>query len=192
MNLKQFRKKLDSFLSGVAVQGPRNAAQKVVSDLQKDGPIWSGQYSNSWQIEGLGKVTKGDGQPGNPRQVKVPKISAIGVVKRLVKKRNETVFIVSNFSAQAPYAEDQLIGRFRRDPRWGLMPTASKGQQKMRGKNTANSGRRGEGLRYEIGGGNPNSASSRTAKQDWIKISKSKAPKTVKIEISKAIKRSKL
>ena len=58
MNLKQFRKKLDSFLSGVAVQGPRNAAQKVVSDLQKDGPIWSGQYSNSWQIEGLGKDSR--------------------------------------------------------------------------------------------------------------------------------------
>ena len=71
------------------------------------------------------------------------------------------------------------------------MPTASKGQQKMRGKNTANSGRRGEGLRYEIGGGNPNSVSSRTARQDWIKISQSKAPKTVKIEISKAIMRSK-
>ena len=61
----------------------------------------------------------------------------------------------------------------------------------MRGKNTANAGRRGEGLRYEIGGGNPNSVSSRTARQDWIKISQSKAPKTVKIEISKAIKRSK-
>ncbi len=191
MNLKKFVQKLDSLVAGVFVEGPRNGAQRVVSDLQKDGPVWSGQYSNSWQIEGLGKVTRGDGQPGNPRKIKVPRVTGRGVGKRLLKRRNETVFTISNFSEQAPYAEDQLIGRFRRDPRWGLMPTASKGQEKMRGKNIANSGRRGEGLRYEIGGGNPNSVSSRTAKQDWIKISKSKAPKTVKIEISKAIKRSK-
>ena len=55
MNLKKFVQKLDSLVAGVFVEGPRNGAQKVVSDLQKDGPIWSGQYSNSWQIEGLGK-----------------------------------------------------------------------------------------------------------------------------------------
>ena len=68
MDYQYFLKNLIVGLQVLHIQGLLNAAQETVTKLQKKGPVWTGEYSNSWQITGAGRTSSGTKQPGAPSQ----------------------------------------------------------------------------------------------------------------------------
>jgi len=180
-----FLKELDRWAASVAYTGPLNAAQETVSNLQKKGPVWTGEYSNSWQITGAGRTSSGTKQSGAPTKIKVPRLSGKSVTRALLGK-DRVSFSIANTADHKGYAEDKVPGRFKR---FTPVPIAD-GRKWVQ----TNSGRRqGESLRYEIGGGSEKSVSSRTAPVDWLlKFERGgELDKTVKIELDRAIQKVK-
>ena len=134
-----------------------DAAEKIVEELQDAGPSWSGRYSNSWEIEANGNISRGNGNKGNPRRIKSPRFSE-SEMKKLAKIGRDIPVNIRNFSPDKGYAQDELIGRFRRGKvkRTGKIigdaPYSRTGREKLE---QVGAGRGGETLRYEIGGGDP-------------------------------------
>lgn len=103
---------IDKAAASLLLTGPTLAAQKIVEDLQERGPAWTGSFSNSWQIEGpQGQLAKGDGQPGQPRPIKLPALTFTGaqaarVLLRTFATKNKVVYEIRNFSPYADEARD--------------------------------------------------------------------------------------
>ena len=155
-----------------AYSGPAKIAEDTVIELQKEGPVWTGLYSNSWQIEIEGDKSTGTRREGNPQPVKAPMLSANAINK--ISKKSESIITISNLARSRPYAQDEVTGRFRRGKARNKMitnePKYSTGKSKQRKPgNIASSGRKLVSKRGDIGGGNPSFESSRTAKLDWFK-----------------------
>ena len=180
-----FLKELDRWAASVAYTGPLNAAQETVTKLQKKGPVWTGEYSNSWQITGAGRTSSGTKQPGAPAKIKVPRLSGKSVTRAILGK-DRISFNIVNTAPHKGYAEDKILGRFKR---FTPKPIAD-GRKWVQ----TDTGRKpGETLRYDIGGGSEKSVSSRTAPVDWLlKFERGgELDKTVKIEVDKAIQKVK-
>jgi hypothetical protein len=97
---------LDRFAVAAFSRGPARAAEEIVVDLQETGPVWSGKFSNSWQIDTSdGRRTAGSGSPGLPQRVPAPLLSGRGFVFDDVK------YTISNFSNYADEARDLVEGR---------------------------------------------------------------------------------
>jgi len=178
---KRLINELERVYGVLIYESPVKAAERVVTELQQEGPIWTGEYANSWQIEAAGTVVKGNGQGGSPRPLKMPKLTT----KQKRSLRTNKV-IISNFSEKAGYAQDETPGRFRR---FTPTPLAQGGKWVQTG-----SGRKeGEVLRPDIGGGSEKSVSSRTADLDWYPtyLNSGKLSKAITVETDKALKKSK-
>ena len=105
---------IDRFAVAAFSRGPARAAEEIVVDLQEAGPVWSGKFSNSWQIETTdGRRTAGDGGPGLPRRIPAPLLSGRGFAYDDVK------YTISNFASYADEARDLVEGTFT-DP--GTIP----------------------------------------------------------------------
>ena len=180
-----FLKELDRWAASVAYTGPLNAAQETVTKLQKKGPVWTGEYSNSWQITGAGRTSSGTKQPGAPAKIKVPRLSGKSVTRAILGK-DRISFNIVNTAPHKGYAEDKILGRFKR-----FTPKPIADGRKWVQTDTVR--KQGESLRYEIGGGSDKSVSSRTAQVDWLtKFEKGgELNKTVKIELDRAIQKVK-
>lgn len=88
-------------------RGPARAAEEIVIDLQEAGPVWSGRFANSWQIETTdGRRTSGSGSPGLPQRVPAPLLSGRGFAF------DDSVYTISNFSTYADQARDLTEGRY--------------------------------------------------------------------------------
>jgi len=172
---------LERVFGALIYESPVKAAERVVTELQKEGPAWTGKYSNSWQIEAAGTVVKGNGQGGNPRPLKMPKLTT----KQKRSLRTNKV-IISNFSEKAGYAQDEIPGRFKRFTPVPITKGA-KWEQVSTGRKD------GELKRGDIGGGSEKGVSSRTAPLDWYStyLNSGKLSKAVTVETDKAIKKSK-
>ena len=180
-----FIKELDRWAASAVYTGPLNAAQETVTKLQRKGPVWTGEYSNSWQITGAGRTSSGTKQPGAPTKIKVPRLSGKAVTRAIFGK-NKVNFSIVNTADHKGYAEDKVPGRFKR---FTPVPIAD-GRKWVQ----TDTGRKpGETLRYDIGGGSEKSVSSRTAPVDWLlKFERGgELDKTVKIEVDKAIQKVK-
>jgi len=92
---------LDRFATAAFSRAPATAAEKTVADLQERGPIWTGRFSNSWQIASESRVVSGSGQPGWPQKISAPLLSGRELVFKPVVK-----YTISNFATgpQGPYA----------------------------------------------------------------------------------------
>ena len=159
---------LDRVGASLTLGGPTLVAQRVVTELQQAGPSWSGRFSNSWQIEGpQSQIVKGDGQKGEPRPVVFTSApftgpQAAATLFRTTVLKDKVIFKISNFSTYADVATDMKESIFKR-------PTPLPETQLCRSKfNEINEGRKGSSLRWDIGGGNPESSSSETARKDWL------------------------
>ena len=69
----------------IAFDGPLDAAEQIVEELQDAGPSWSGRYSNSWEIEANGNISRGNGNKGNPRRIKSPRFNQSKMKKNCKK-----------------------------------------------------------------------------------------------------------
>ena len=92
---------LDRFATAAFSRAPAAAAEKTVADLQERGPVWTGRFSNSWQIASESRVVSGSGQPGWPQKLSAPLLSGRELVFKPVVK-----YTISNFAngPQGPYA----------------------------------------------------------------------------------------
>ena len=171
-----------------AYSGPAKIAEETVVQLQKEGPAWTGLYSNSWQIEIEGQKSTGTRRAGNPQPVKAP-ILSLGSINKISKK-TESIINISNLARSKPYAQDQILGRFRRgkvkNKTIGNEPKFSTGREKQI---FGNSGRKTLSKRGDLGGGKPDGVSSSTAEPDWFKTftEGGKLQKIVKNELDKSI-----
>jgi len=184
-------KEIERVFGAIIYDGPVKAAERAVTELQKEGPSWTGQYSNSWQIEAAGTVVKGNGQGGNPRPLTVPKLT---VKQKRSLRKNKVV--ISNFSKKAGYAQDEILGRFRRGvikqtrKQIGDQPRTSFGRGKFEENLTIGRGKTSK--RGDIGSAGPG-VSSRTAPLDWYStyINGGHLDRAIEIETNKAIKKNK-
>ena len=48
---KMFQK-IDQDVASLALLGAIKSAERAVSELQQEGPSWTGKFSNSWEING--------------------------------------------------------------------------------------------------------------------------------------------
>ena len=183
--LPTFIKELDRWAASAAFTGPINAAQKTVDELQQAGPIWTGEYANSWVIKGAGKTASGTKKPGPPQQIKLPKPSGQAITKAVLGKK-QIVYNLTNVAKHRVYAEDEKVGRFKR-----ITPTPE--AQGGKWVQTTSGRKEGELLRPDIGGGSEKGVSSRTADPDWLTTFKKggQLNKIIKIEINKAIQQVK-
>ena len=194
----QLAKDLDRVAASLLFSGPINSAVEVVTQLQDKGPSWSGKFSNSWVIKTPSKTftCPSPGQEGEPRRIKKPSVTGREVLSSEFLK-DSIVFEIfndspTNFSG-APYKKyslDEQKGRSHLSPLWGFEPETQKGRKNLE---ITSSGRKIPAFRGEIGGGNPNSTSSRTAPLDWFPtyVQGGGLNRAIRIEMDKAIKVSK-
>ena len=175
-------KELDRVAATTVAIGPKRAAERIVRELQQEGPSWTGRFSNSWQIEGPDRLTKGDGQPGEPRPVYTPSIRGTTAVRSLLTT-NKVIYSISNFSPHSDLARDLVTGNFYRPSE---TPQTQLGISKWE---VFNEGRNRNILRGQIGGGRPGNESSRTAPLDWFTtyLQAGKINEAVRIEMDAAM-----
>lgn len=166
---------LDRVGSSIVLSGPSRVAKRTVKELQQEGPSWTGQFSNSYQIETPdGRVYKGDGQPGEPRPIKLP----IGLltgrqnVRGSAPLKDRAVTTISNFHEYAAVATDVQEGLYYRPTE---RPTTALGRRKFREGDGGRPRTESEGTSMQlksfrglIGGGPDNRESSATADLDWF------------------------
>jgi len=116
-----------------------------------------------------GRLYKGDGGPGDPRDINIP----VGVftgrqnIRGVLPIKDRAIATISNFSDYAAQATDLEEGIFIRD--WAKPfseePQTALGRSKFYQES---SGRKFPSFRGDPGGGNPLSVSGSTADLDWF------------------------
>jgi len=177
-------KDLDRVAASIAFIGPTRAAVKVVNDLQDLGPVWTGRFANSWQIQTPSQVFRPASfmQEGPPRQIPFPTTTGRESLKGLKFFGDRVVFSISNQSPHKKYAMDQIEGRFFRPENNPLPINATSGKW-VEGMG----GRGGMMKRGDINKGSGRASS--TAELDWFSTYASgKLDKTIRLEMDKVVK----
>ena len=199
--LLELIKNLDRIGSSVVLSGPSRAAQRTVKELQQEGPSWTGRFSNSYQIETPdGRIYKGDGQPGEPRPIKLPVGLLTGRqnIRGSAPLKDRAVTTISNFHEYAAVATDVEEGLYYRPTE---RPTTALGRRKFRegdggrprsksnfdpetGIKTGTS-MQAKSYRGLIGGGPDDRESGATADLDWFAsyVEGGRLDRAVKIEM---------
>jgi len=89
----------------------RNVAVKIMNDLAKAGPEWSGEFKNSWEAVALGEGSK-IGKSGS-FPYKIGNIPRLSTKKEEIRRANKLQ--ITNTSKWAKYALDIEKGRFSPD-----------------------------------------------------------------------------
>ena len=177
---------LDRATTTLVYNGPKAATERIVRELQQEGPSWTGRFSNSWQISTPSLTKKGSGAPGEPKPLYTPSIRGIEGIKSSALK-NTVIFTVSNFSPHALEAIDAVEhDRQYYANRKTALPTTQLGLSKWKPE-----GPRSEvSYRGQTGGGSEGNNSSRTAPLDWFaRYASAQLDRAIKIEMDSAIQR---
>jgi hypothetical protein len=151
--LQRLAQNLDRFAVAAFSRAPAAASEKVVVDLQKLGPAWTGRFSNSWQIASESRVVSGSGNKGNPQKISAPLLTGKELLFKPVVK-----YTISNFATgpQGPYALKAM------DLEEGVFINPGTPPLKPADRGTRTNGIRGQ---LNISGEGPN---RRTAPLDWF------------------------
>ena len=195
-DIPDLKKEVTRWTATVLNEGVLPSAEDVVRELQFKGPSWTGRYSNSWQIQVGNQKSTGTRRPGEPKPIKVPKLNVKSIREGRISK-DEIKIQIRNLARSKEYAQDEKLGRFRRGKvkrpvkNIGQEPRTSLGKAKFEQTPAG----RGGGLtkRGDIGGGDPQYLSSRTAPLDWFKTftKGGTLDQTIKLELGKAVKKGK-
>jgi len=196
-DIPDLKKEISRWTATVLNEGVLPSAEDVVRELQFKGPSWTGRYSNSWQIQVGNQKSTGTRRPGNPKPVKAPKMNVRSIREGKISK-DEIRIQIRNLAESKEYAQDEKLGRFRRGKvsgkggikDIGKEPRTSSGKAKFEERSA---GRGGLTKRGDIGGGDPQYLSSRTAPLDWFKTftKAGTLDQTIKLELGKAVKKGK-
>ena len=176
---------LDMVFASSAVNGPLAAARRIVSELQQEGPSWTGSFSNSWKVETLdGRSYGGNGERGEPQPVKIPLLTGRQATKAVANK-NKVVYVISNLSPWAGEATDLRESNFYRpterpQTQLGLSKWEQSGQKRPVERHP----------RYDIFG-DGNGSASRTAPKDWFTkyVTGGKLDRAVTVEMDNMLRR---
>lgn len=179
-------KELDRVAATTIYNGPKRVAERVVKELQQAGPSWSGEFSNSWQIQTPTRLTKGTGQKGEPLPLVTPSLSGREVTKSIGFK-DSVVFTISNFAPHALEAIDAI----EHDRQYYARRLTAEPQTALGRKKWELSGpRQQSSFRGAIGGGSQGTNSGRTAPLDWFATyASSNLGRAVQIEMDSALLR---
>ena len=195
-DIPDLKKEVSRWTATVLNEGVLPSAEDVVKELQFKGPSWTGRYSNSWQIQVGNEKSTGTRRPGNPKPVKAPKLNVKSIREGKISK-DEIKIQIRNLARSKEYAQDEKLGRFRRGKvkrpvkNIGQEPRTSLGKKKIEERPAGRGG--GKTKRGDIGGGDPQYLSSRTAPLDWFKTftKGGTLDQTIKLELGKAVKKGK-
>ena len=183
-DLKKLAEELDKVQSAVTAFGPIRAAHRTVRELQREGPSWTGRFSNSWQVETPdGRSFKGSGRPGEPQPLPIPLLTGRQTIRAAIAK-DRAVFTISNFSPYVAEATDLVESGFLRPT---ARPETALGRSKFR---QGDGGRTLPSYRGSIGGGDPDGESGATADLDWFAtyVEGGKLDRAVRIEMDDLFK----
>jgi len=163
---------LAPFIVGVA-----RSAQAVVKDLQELGPVWSGEFSNSWEIASASKVSSGSGSSGPPQRILAPILTVDEY-----KFKPEIKYYIANKAPHADIALDLAEGRFW--PNGQPIPTRKIVQKGSRPV--------GPHKRGQVSPGTGSATSS--AQQDWYTryLQEKRIDKTISLYMDQALRNVKL
>ena len=197
-DIPDLKKEVSRWTATVLNEGVLPSAEDLVRELQFKGPSWTGLYSNSWQIQVGNKKSTGTRRQGNPKPVKAPKMNVRSIREGRIS-RDEIKIQIRNLAESREYAQDEKLGRFRRGKvsgkggikDIGQEPRTSSGKAKFEERPAGRGS--GKTKRGDIGGGDPQYLSSRTAPLDWFKTFKDGGvlDQTIKLELGKAVKKGK-
>jgi hypothetical protein len=177
---------LDRIAGTTIANGQRAAAERVVREMQKAGPSWSGEFSNSWEIRTASRTVRGTGSAGEPQPIRAPSVTGQEAIAGQILK--DPILTISNFSLHALEAIDAIEhSKEYYARRLTPTPQTALGLSKW---TAATEGRANSSARGQIGGGDPNSISSRTAPMDWFATyASAKLDRAVRIEMDSALRR---
>ena len=156
IDFKKLARDGDEIFASLIAQRTLETTERVVSALQKAGPQWSGEFSNSWTINTKSRVTVPSRKRGLPEKVKAPRVTG-----REVLSGDTWLVRIENIAPHAAIAMDLEEGQFSR--KWYPQGPINKSKWKQGG------GRRMMMVtkRGQINKGSGGSA-SRTAPLDWF------------------------
>lgn len=174
---------LDRVIGTTIANGQRAAAERVVRELQQDGPNWSGEFSNSWEIRTGSTVSRGTGAPGEPAPVRAPTVSGREATAAQIFK--DPLLTISNFAPHAAEAIDAV----QHDRNYYARRLTSEPQTALGRSKWEQFGPRSDvSYRGQTGGGSEGGSSSRTAPLDWFATyASAKLNRAIKIEMDSAL-----
>jgi hypothetical protein len=154
-------------------RGIKNSAENVIKDLQSQGPSWSGEFSNSWEIASASQVVSGSGAPGKPQPLKAPLLTNDEFKFKPVVK-----YYIANKAPHADIALDLVESTYIYP---GFEPLKK-----------AESGKRVSGIRGDLNIGE--GSNRRTAPRDWYAtyVQGGRIDKTISTYMDQALRSVKL
>ena len=149
-------KDADEIFASLIASRTLNTTERVVKALQKAGPQWSGEFSNSWTISTKSRTSLPSKRKSLPEDVKAPKVTG-----KEVLSGNTWLIRIENIAPYAAIAMDLEEGQFSRGFYLGGPINKSKWKQGG-GRRTMMTMKRGE-INKGQGG-----MASRTAPLDWF------------------------
>jgi hypothetical protein len=175
----QLAEKVEAGFLAPFILGVARSAQAVVRDLQEQGPSWTGEFANSWEIASSGKISSGTGAAGAPQRLLAPILTP-----QEFKFKPEVKYYISNKAPHADVALDiaPYIPEPDKDVDFG---------SPLQGKKRRYGFRPEGGRRGELNGSGFNSAS---APLDWYAryVQAGKMDKTISLYMDQAMRNVKL
>jgi hypothetical protein len=157
IDFKKLARDGDEIFASLIASQTLNTTERVVKALQKAGPQWSGEFSNSWVIKTKSKQSQLPGsKKGLPQNIKAPRVTG-----RELLSGNTWLVRIENMAPYAAIAMDLEEGQFSRGFDLGGPINKSKWKQGG-GRRTMMTMKRGE-INKGQGG-----MASRTAPLDWF------------------------
>ena len=176
---------LDKVVGTTIANGQRAAAERIVREIQKAGPSWSGEFSNSWQISTTSTTYKGTGAPGEPQPIRAPSVTGREATAAQIFK--DPLLTITNFAPHALEAIDAVEhDRQYYARRKTAQPTTQLGLSKWK----PDGPRSQVSYRGQTGGGSEGGNSSRTAPLDWFaRYASAQLDRAIEIEMDSALNR---
>ena len=156
IDFNKLAKDADEIFASLIASQTLNTTERVVKALQKAGPQWSGEFSNSWTISTKSRTSLPSKRKSLPEDVKAPKVTG-----KEVLSGNTWLIRIENIAPYAAIAMDLEEGQFSRGFYLGGPINKSKWKQGG-GRRTMMTMKRGE-INKGQGG-----MASRTAPLDWF------------------------
>ena len=156
IDFNKLAKDADEIFASLIASRTLNTTERVVKALQKAGPQWSGEFSNSWVIKTKSRTSLPSKRKSLPEDVKAPKVTG-----KEVLSGNTWLIRIENIAPYAAIAMDLEEGQFSRGFYLGGPINKSKWKQGG-GRRTMMTMKRGE-INKGQGG-----MASRTAPLDWF------------------------
>lgn len=176
-DLPKWARDIDKWVNGVLSTDIREAAEQVVAELQAAGPIWSGEFSNSWVIE----TSSGDKSTPSRAKTNPQPVTGPFLTGEELWKKPQFKYSIYNVARYAGVAIDYEQGNFFR-PKEHPYPL----QEQLNPEMVTYGERRGQ-IRGNLD--LSESGNTRTAPLDWYDnyLKGGGIDKTIRVKLNEAL-----